>query len=185
MALKKQQKVKKIKAVDEVKIYPTLVNYEGKMLEISSDFTFYIDSLEFEKLSRKIPLITNNDEKIQMLIEAIDLYKGDFLEGNYDTWCEELRTRYRSNFISMSEELLDLLYKAENYNGVMHYAENLLRFDRLNIFCYEYIVNAMIKLNKPQIARLRYLQLQKFYKKEYDEVLPIKLSDKFEKLMLN
>jgi len=181
----KSTKSKKSKAGDEIKIYPLLVNYEDKMLEVNSDFTFYIDSLEFEKLSRKIPPAASNDIKIQLLKEAIDIYKGDFMEGNYDTWCEELRTRYRTNFILMSEELLDLLYKAEDYNGVMQYAENLLRFDRLNIVCYEYIVNAMIKLDKPQIARLRYLQLQKFYKKEYDEALPVRLSDKFEKLMLN
>lgn len=118
-----------------------------------------------------------------MMEKAIELYKGDFMDGNYETWCEELRTKYRTEFISISEELIKKLYEKGEYNKAMHYSEYLLKYDPLNIVCYEYIINSMIKLDKPQIAMIRYNQLVKFYKKEYDETLPEKISSKLKKII--
>ena len=123
------------------------------------------------------------DEKIIKLKHAVELYKGDFMEGNYETWCEELRSKYRTYFISMSEDLSEMLFDNDDFDGSLHYSENLLRFDKLNLGGYENIINCMVKLEKPQIAKVRYSQLAKYYKKEYDESLPEKLSAKLEKII--
>ncbi|MBN8585016.1 MAG: hypothetical protein J0M37_07950 [Ignavibacteria bacterium] len=179
----KSEKKGKQKNIDDIKLIPSLISYEDKQLQFSNDFIIYIDSVEFEKIAKKLPVIKDPSEKLQMMEKAIELYKGDFMDGNYETWCEELRTKYRTEFISISEELIKKLYEKGEYNKAMHYSEYLLKYDPLNIVCYEYIINSMIKLDKPQIAMIRYNQLVKFYKKEYDETLPEKISSKLKKII--
>ncbi|MEO8512552.1 MAG: hypothetical protein ABI543_03240 [Ignavibacteria bacterium] len=96
-----------------------------------------------------------------------------------------MRTKYKSYFVPISEELIKLLFADENYDGALHYSENLLKYDLLNLTCYEYIINSTVKLNKPQITKARYTQLVKYYKKEYDESLPLVLSKRFENIITN
>jgi len=181
----KTAKSGKNKNIDEIKLFPSLISYEDKQLQLSNDFTIYIDSVEFEKLSKKIPVIKDTAEKVKVMMNAVELYKGDFMEGNYETWCEELRTKYRTAFVTISEELIKLLYESADYHKTLHYSEILLKHEPVNLVCYEYIINSMMKLEKPQLAQLRYNQLVKFYKKEYDDVLPARLSEKFKKIIMN
>ena len=166
-------------------ITPALINYEDKLLAISDDFTYYADSIEFEKLYRHLNSLKDTGIKLRYLKQAVDMYKGDFLEGNYDTWCEELRSKYRSYFVSMSEELIRILFNNKEHEEVLLYSENLLKFDKLNLSGYEYIIRSMIEINRPQIAKVRYSQLLKSYKREYDEVLPEQFSTRFEALISN
>lgn len=164
-------------------VTPALINYEDKLLALSDDFTYYADSITFEKLHRHLNSLKDPGVKVKYLKQAVDMYKGDFLEGNYDTWCEELRSRYRSYFVSMSEELVRILFGNKEYEEVLLYSENLLKFDKLNLSGYEYLIRSMIEINRPQIAKVRYSQLLKSYKREYDEVLPEKFSTRFEALI--
>ncbi|HMQ79767.1 MAG TPA: BTAD domain-containing putative transcriptional regulator [Ignavibacteria bacterium] len=162
---------------------PALINYEDKLLSISDNFTYYADSIEFEKLYRQLNSLKDPGSKLKYLKQAVEMYKGDFLEGNYDTWCEELRSKYRSYFISMSEDLLRILFNNEEHDEVLQYSENLLKFDKLNLSGHEYLIRSMIKINRPQIAKVRYSQLLKSYKREYDEVLPEKFTARFEAIV--
>lgn len=183
--VKKKKSSRNKKNVPGLTISPNLVSYEDKLLEISDDFTYYIDSAEFETLYRQ--LSTNKDTlgRTVTLQKAIALYKGDFMEGNYDTWCEELRSRYRSYFVTMSEELIRNLHDTKDHEGVIFYAENLLKYDKLSLAAYEFIIRSLIDISRPQIAKVRYSQLLKSYKREYDESLPQKFLAKFEELLTN
>ncbi|NOS83614.1 MAG: hypothetical protein HOP31_00610 [Ignavibacteria bacterium] len=182
---KKKSTVKKTKKNPGILTMPALVIYEGKLLQISDDFTYLVDSVEFERLYRQLPSLKDPDSRARVLKQAIEMYKGDFMEGNYETWCEELRSKYRLYLVSMSEELISILFNNEDHTNVLHFSENLLKFDKLNLAGYEYMIRSMIEINKPQIAKVRYTQLQKNYRREYDEVLPEKISLRFEALISN
>lgn len=180
---KKGRSTGKGKKVDSFAITPPLINYEDKLVALSNDFTYYADSIEFEKLYKYSNSLKEPDLRLNYMKQAVAIYKGDFLEGNYETWCEELRSKYRSYFISMSEELVRILFGNKEYEDVLLYSENLLKFDKLNLSGYEYLIRSMIEINRPQIAKVRYSQLLKSYKREYDEVLPEKFSTRFEALI--
>ncbi|MFI5211431.1 MAG: BTAD domain-containing putative transcriptional regulator [Ignavibacteria bacterium] len=171
------------KPAGEPKTIPSLVNYEDKILKINEDFRFNIDSEELVKIYRLLPIESSHVKKVHLQKQAIELYKGDFMEGSYDTWCEELRTKYKSYFVSISEELIKILFMEEDHNGVLHYSENLLRFDKLNLVAYEYMIGSLIKLNKPQLAKERYTQLNRYYKNEYGENPPGNLKSKIESII--
>lgn len=171
------------KSANDPKTVPSLVNYEDKILKINEDFRFNIDSEELEKIYRHLPMENSHLRKVHLLKRAIDLYKGDFMEGSYETWCEELRTKYKTYFASMSEELIRILFTEEDFNGVLQYSENLLRFDKLNLVAYEYIISGLTKLNKPQLAKDRYSQFNRYYKNEYGENPPGQLRTRIESII--
>lgn len=175
---------KKISA-DEIKLFTSMVIYEDKLLKINPDLNYYIDSAEFEKLYKNFTSDNNPETKIDTGKKAISLYKGDFMEGNYETWCEEIRTKYRSYLLFILEEIIKLLFTENNYASAIQYAEDLLKQDSLNLTGHEYIIRSMVKMNRSQIAKVRYSQFVKNYKKELDENLPhyyiLRIESVFEK----
>lgn len=155
-----------------VQLVAPMIVYEDKLVKINDDFLFYIDCNDFESIYKRSSSTRNMEKKVQLLTEAIGLYKGDFLEGNYETWAEELRSKYQSYFISMSEELLKILADLNDHEQVMEYSEKLIKHDSLNLTAYEYAIKSYEALNKNKQAREKYSRLIKAYEAEYGEKLP-------------
>jgi LuxR family transcriptional regulator, maltose regulon positive regulatory protein len=171
-------KSKSRKVDDSAHIVPSLIIYEDKLLKINDDFMLYIDSDEFEQIHKKTATVKNTEKKLALLREAIDLYKGDFLEGNYETWAEELRTKYQSYFISMSEEIIKIFAGMKDYESVLEYSEKLIKHDSLNLIAYEHAIKSYEALNKLKQAREKYSRLIKSYDSEYGEKLPESFTSK-------
>ena len=169
---------------NEVKLTSPLIIYEDKILRINNDFTFCIDANEFEKYYKLAASEKDDDKKLLYLKKAVNIYKGDFLEGNYDNWCEELRTKYKSYMVSMSEELIKFLYAQGDYSSSVSYCEKLLKYEKLNLIAYEYTIKSYENLDKHTLAREKYSQLIKSYKIEFDESVPGYFTDKI-KFILN
>lgn len=148
------------------------ITYEDKTLKLNRNLLIYTDNSQFEKNLRDSLALTDDSEKISMLKKAIKLYKGDFMEGHYETWVEELRSKYHSQFASASEELIKLLYVKGDFEGTLYYAENLLKHDKLNFRSYVYIINSHAKKNEFNLAKEIYALLEKKYSSEFGEELP-------------
>lgn len=176
-------KAKGKKTGDEAQLVSQLLIYEDKLLKISDDFIFYIDSNEFDKLYKKASMAKNPEKKTELLSSAIKLYKGDFLEGNYETWAEELRMKYQSYFISMSEDIIKIKAEEKDHDAVLEYSENLLKYDPLNLAAYEYAIKSYEALNKLKQAREKYSRLIKSYDKEYGEKLPASFTSKVSSIL--
>lgn len=166
------------KTAAEAQLVSQILIYEDKLLKINDDFIFYIDSNEFDKIYKKASMAKNTEKKTELLRSAIEVYKGDFLEGNYETWSEELRMKYQSYFISMSEDLIKILAEEKDFDEVLEYSENLIKYDALNFTAYEHAIKAYEALNKLKQAREKYSRLIKAYEKEYNEKLPASFTSK-------
>ncbi|MCI0450435.1 MAG: hypothetical protein L0Y79_11755 [Chlorobi bacterium] len=168
--IKKKAKQKKSKS--EPELIPPLIAYEDKLLKVNSDFNFYIDSNEFENLYKICSIEKDTERRIHYTKEAITLYSGDFLEGNYETWAEELRVKFKNYFISMSEDLIIMLFDKKDYDEAVVCCEKLLKYDPLNLTAYENLITSYENLDKHNTARESYSKLIKNYEEEYGEKLP-------------
>lgn len=174
---------KKKKNESEKSLISPLVIYEDKTLEINDNYMYYIDCNEFESLYKKASAERNPEQRLELLKKAAELYKGDFLEGNYETWVEELKTKFKSYFISISEELIKTLFEGRDYDETLEYAENLLRFENLNLVAYEYSIKSYEQLDKHKQAREKYSRLIKSYESEYGEKLPKSFTSKLSEIV--
>lgn len=158
---------------------PQYILYEDKTLRLNPDFYYTSESIEFEKHYNKTRLpALSKEEKISHSVKAIKMYKGDFLPGYYDSWCEELRVKYKNMYITLCEELIKLLESESKYEEVIKYSELLLNEDKLNDSAHISIINAHTKLGNIKMAKSRYEIMLKIYDEELGEKPQPKTLDK-------
>lgn len=149
---------------------PQYILYEDKSLRLNPDFYYTSENVEFEKLYNKTKLPSLSvEEKITHSVKAIELYKGDFLPGYYDSWCEELRVKYKNMFITLCEELIKFLEAEIRLVEVIKYTEFLLKEDKLNDSAHISIINAYTMLGNNSMAKSRFELMLKIYDEELGE----------------
>jgi len=151
-------------------INPQYIVYEDKTLRLNPDFYYVSENDEFEKYCAKVQLTHSSDEeKITNAVKAAELYKGDFMPGYYDGWCEELRVKYKNQFIDICTELVNLLEKHNRPEDVVKYAAMLINEDMLNDAAYIKMIKAYSNIGSKAMAVSCYNTMLKNYEEELGE----------------
>jgi DNA-binding SARP family transcriptional activator len=156
------------------------------MLYFNPNCYFKSDAEEFNKLCNIARSAENSRKnRIQASRDVLELYKGEFMEGNYEQWCEDIRSDFSNKFISISELLLDLLSKEKNYEEIIQYSEKLLKHDKLNEKAYLSLVEAYVNSERRKSAKEIYLKMMKTYQEEIGENPDSRILAKISKMMEN
>jgi DNA-binding SARP family transcriptional activator len=103
------------------------------------DAALRIDVAAFEEaLSRSDR--DGNDAAVAALREAVDVYRGNLLEGSYDEWLLEERERLRRRYIEVLQRLAAHLEAQGNSAQAIPYAERLVRHDPLREDAYRLLM---------------------------------------------
>jgi DNA-binding SARP family transcriptional activator len=70
------------------------------------------------------------DEQTNVLQTAVDLYRGDLLDGWYLDWCLFHRERLLQMYLSMLDKLMAWSELEDNYEAGLDYGDRILRHDR-------------------------------------------------------
>jgi len=94
----------------------------------------WVDVWEFEECVGR--LLTNGEEALgpveaEHLARASSLYRGDFLDGQYDEWCLAERERLRLNFLTILERLVAHRRRHQQWLEAIRVGKDLLRHDPL------------------------------------------------------
>lgn len=163
---------------------PQYILYDDKTLRLNPDFYYMAENIEFEKLYGKTRLpALGREEKITHAAKAIELYKGDFLPGYYESWCEELRVKYKNIFITLCEELIKLLQEGSEFEEVIKYSEKLLKEDKLNDSAHKSIINAYSKAGNFNMAKSSLELMMKIYHEELGEKPSAKILEKINQIL--
>lgn len=164
---------------------PGLLLYGGKTLRWNTDFYYWSDCAEFEKLyNSAMSSDVNPDQKIDYCIQAIELYKGDFLPGYYESWCEEMRQNYSNMFIKFCVELIKTFKKKKSYSEVTKYAEKILKIDKLNEEAYVEMIEAYSRLGEINIAKDKFSLMLRVYDEELGEKPDKSVLDTINKILV-
>ncbi len=85
---------------------------------------FWLDTAEFERLAHGSSAIGN-------LKSAIELYRGDLLEGFYDDWCLEERYRLEALYLATLSRLVIWCEEQNDATSTLEYASKYLARDSL------------------------------------------------------
>lgn len=161
------EKKSRSKAAD---INPQYIVYEDKTLRLNPDFYYVSENDEFEKYCAKVQHTHSSDEeKITAAEKAAGLYKGDFMPGYYDGWCEELRVKYKNLLNDTCSELVSLLEKNKRPEDVIKYAAMLINEDKLNDSAYIKMIKAYSSLGSKAMAVSCYNTMLKNFEEELGE----------------
>jgi DNA-binding SARP family transcriptional activator len=163
---------------------PDYIVYEDKTIKLNPDFTYESDNIEFEALYNKTKLPAETRENIIKYSEgAMELYKGDFLPGYYENWCEEMRIKYKNMYINICENLIMHLEGEARFDEVIKYTQILLNEDRLNESAHVHKINAYSKLKNINMAKNQFSLMLKIYEEELGEKPLQKTLDKIKSIL--
>src|SRR4030095_10899525 len=114
--------------------------YRDGDYQLNQEYSYRIDTEEFDRL-----LAAGEDARRARQFEncinayeaAAALYRGEFIQGSYETWVEEQRAYYREQFLRVLEALAGVAQKTADWQRSLQLAKRILHEDqfREDIHC--------------------------------------------------
>jgi DNA-binding SARP family transcriptional activator len=106
---------------------------ESEWLGINPALCFALDVAQFEAafcvLEQSAGRMLTPDES-QLVEDAVQMYRGNLLEGWYQDWCLFERERLQNMYLTMLSRLIDYAEAHHLYDKGITYGERILRHDR-------------------------------------------------------
>lgn len=156
---------------DESKYVNVAFNNGYYTLEVGENTIIDVDV--FEQLISKGDNIrsTNTSKAIEYYKEAIDLYKGCYLEENaYELWLVPIRNYYNRLYLKTLFKLIELLKEKEEYEEITIICEKATMIEPYEEALHIYLMEAMLKLGQIKNALSHYEYITSILNKEMRNV---------------
>ena len=135
-----------------------------------------IDVSLFENLCKEAQEAGLEEEaQIQKCLQAVDIYKGDFLpKSSFEEWVVPVSTYYHTLYLNAVHRLLDLLMDRRDYQKVVEVCEKAIIIDRFDEKLHEQLILAFYNVGWQQKALEHYDYITNLFYRE----LGVKVSDR-------
>jgi predicted ATPase/DNA-binding SARP family transcriptional activator len=134
---------------------------------LSPGYTLVIDVVEFEKHLRPHPDEEQQPQAaLRHLKAAVDLYRGDLLEGVYEDWVLAERERLRELFIQALERLSQALKGEQDYEQALVIAFRLTQVDPLRESAHREVMRLHHLLGNEGLALKQFEACRRLFKDE-------------------
>lgn len=118
--------------LDNSKAVAKYLLLEDEWVQLHPHATLWVDAVVFEESYEKVrakPGHTLEPEEVKLARAAVNLYRGDLLEGWYHDWCLQERQRFQFMHLAMLDKLTTNSESHRNYEEGIAYATRMLRHD--------------------------------------------------------
>ena len=139
-----------------------------------------IDVDDFDKLIETAGAAeTTQTDKLAKLLEATEIYKGDYLlQDSSATWIVPISAYYRSKYIKTVTDACEILAALNNYDDIITLCQKAIVVDPYEEFLHYTLLSALIRTNKQQQALSYYYYVKDLFYSKFG----INLSDEFRAL---
>jgi DNA-binding SARP family transcriptional activator len=114
--------------------------YRDGDYQLNSEFSYRIDIEDFDRLlndGENARRARKFDECVRAFEGALELYRGEFMQGSYEPWVDEQRTYYREQYLRLLEALAGVAETDADWPKVMQLAQLIIHTDqfREDIHC--------------------------------------------------
>ncbi|HXT63465.1 MAG TPA: BTAD domain-containing putative transcriptional regulator [Pyrinomonadaceae bacterium] len=114
--------------------------YRDGDYQLNPEFSYRLDTENFERLISDAETARRERDYarcIELYEQAVALYRGEFMQGSYESWVDEQRSYYREQYLRMLESLAGVAEKKQEWPRTMELAQRILREDqfREDIHC--------------------------------------------------
>jgi DNA-binding SARP family transcriptional activator len=106
---------------------------DSDWVEINPQADLWLDVAVFEQAFSSVQGVPGKEldrQRAQSLQSAIDLYRGDLLEGWYQDWCLYERERLQNLYLAMLDKLMGHFEAHQDYEAGLACGSLILRYDR-------------------------------------------------------
>jgi DNA-binding SARP family transcriptional activator len=110
-----------------------LIQVNGEWIQINPIYKFWLDVAIFENSFNRTRGILGREldkEQAQIIKNAVDVYRGELLNGWYQDWCLYERERLENQYLAMLDKLMEYCEVHTQYEEGVFYGETILRYDR-------------------------------------------------------
>ena len=128
-----------------------------------------LDTDRFEGLLQKAILCVDDaDMQLRLRLEALEIYKGDFLpEAAAEIWAMSINTYFHFQYMSAVNEVLESLVSRGKFEEVVSVAEKAIAIDPYVESLYFNLILALLNTNRTQAAREQYEKMTKLFYREF------------------
>jgi DNA-binding SARP family transcriptional activator len=128
----------------EVEIFE--VEHDWVQLNLKSSLWLDVDLFErAHAASQGVPGNELDPSSAALLTQAVELYKGDLLDGWYQDWCLFERERLQNMYLSMLNKLMTYCEANARYEAGQNYGAMILRYDRASERTYRRLMHLQYK----------------------------------------
>jgi ATP/maltotriose-dependent transcriptional regulator MalT/DNA-binding SARP family transcriptional activator len=141
---------------------------EGAYL-LNPQYRYRIDTEEFELQvteARRKRQGGDAESAAQMTVEAVALYRGDFLEELYSEWAEELRSYYRDLYLEALKDLAAFYGARGDHEQVIRYGQQILQRDPYREDAHCQVMEAYVGMGNRAAAIDQFDRLRKLLRGE-------------------
>jgi DNA-binding SARP family transcriptional activator len=102
---------------------------EGDWVWLNEAQDLWVDVADFERVYDLTMSADLQASTAQLLHEAVQLYKGDLLEGCYQDWCLYERERFQTLYLAALDRLIVFAEANKDIQRGLAYAGEILRYD--------------------------------------------------------
>lgn len=118
----------------------------------------------------------SQEEKLNLALNAIDLYKGSFLSNaSSDYWVMPLSTYYNTIFIETVHIAVDILYEQNRFFDIVDICKNALSINPYEEDFYYNLINSLFETGDSQSSIEHYKNVETFFYSNFG----VNLSEKF------
>ena len=110
-----------------------ILSVDPQWIQIKKNSEIWLDTSIFEGTYASIRGKRGRDlshQEYQNAQDAVNLYKGDLLEGWFQDWCIYNRERFREIYMVMIDKLMGYCEANDNYELGIEFGEMILGYDR-------------------------------------------------------
>lgn len=124
---------------------------------INPEIELEIDSEIFERTFKAADSCDNDTEKLRLILEAINLYTGEFLaKSAYEAWVVSLNTYYRSVYGKAVRIALQLLYASAKLHDIIAICSKASALNPYDEYVHYNYIKALIELGDHESAKKQY-----------------------------
>lgn len=146
----------------------------NKRYYVNPNYRIYVDTDEYNKrldLAKEFEKAGKIDEQIKLYRQAAAVYRGEFLEGIYDNWSEEIRNYYNEKYKKVLSNLIDYYFNSDNYKECLGFCERMVEIDRFEEQAYFNMIKCYDKLGDKSAAKKQSQIYEDIHKSEYGDNL--------------
>ena len=153
-------RLRKILAKNEKYKAEKYIVFEKDGYMFNWDAVHYIDFIKFENFCKKSEQAlkdSNYEDVLYYALEAIEIYKGNFLDENKEfSWIIQRRAYLRRLYLEQIYVICDQLMKREEFSKMEEICEQALNIEPFEEEIQYYLINSLVKQNKIMKAKLHY-----------------------------
>ena len=135
---------------------------------LNNTICYTVDVEEFEALCKRASIIDSPNERLDVYLRAVELYRGDFLpSSSSEMWVMPLARWYRSLYFNCVHSTLELLEETGRNTDAEELCVKSLRMDHFDEVILEHHLRSLIAQGKSAEALSEYKRMEAMY---YDEL---------------